>query len=248
MNCQWKRLSKGNRDPIRMFCFPYSGGTAQVFLPLARVMPQGVGVYALELPGRGRRFRENLPESLSFMVDESMEGIIPLVGTGDFMFFGHSLGGLIAFELARNLRYSGLPLPRHLFLSGVRAPHIPRREEPMHDLPHDAFVEKLRQMGGTPDEVLENQELLELMVPILRKDFQIYETYRYNAETALECPITAFGGIHDRYAKPDDVNGWSEHTNRLFSSYMLDGGHFFINSHLKDVRDIILKTLTLHKP
>lgn len=243
MNHAWIRLSKPGADMLRLFCFPYSGGTAHIFRPVVDLLPQGLGVYAFELPGRGRRFNEPLLATLPAMVEEALAGMFTLLGQSESLFFGHSLGGLLAFEVARELRRRRLPLPRHLFVSGIRAPQVPKREENAHTLPQDAFVGKLKEMGGTPQAILENREMLELMLPILRKDFQAYETYTYVPEPPLPCPITAFGGTHDPFVTADDVQQWSMHTNALFTSRMFDGDHFFIHERFGEIADAISQAL-----
>ena len=139
-------------------------------------------------------------------------------------------------------------MPRNMFISGTRAPQQPWCGPTYYDMPYDEFVKNLKELGGVPDDVLKNREMMEIMVPILRKDFQMYETYKYKNEVPLDCPITIFGGIHDRSIAAEDVEGWSEQTTLLFSKHMLDGGHLFILSHLKDIIDIIIKTLALNRP
>ncbi len=245
MNQPWIRLSKEGEEAVRMFCFPYSGGSAQAFLPFAEKLPLHVAVYAYEMPGRGRRFQDSLAESLNFLVNEAVDGLLSFQDNCRFVFFGHSLGGIISFETARELRRRKMPLPMHLYVSAKRAPHIPLTEPPVSKLPHDEFVEKLKVLGGTPDEILANQEILELMVPILQNDFKMFETYVYQQEPPLECPITAFGGLQDKFVTPDDIQKWSEHTERLFTRHVFNGRHFFIQSHFDEVIDIILKTLTM---
>ncbi|MDY6934985.1 MAG: thioesterase domain-containing protein [Spirochaetota bacterium] len=247
MSHPWKRLSlKSNEENIDMFCFPYSGGTAQVFLPFARSLPVSMGLYALEMPGRGRRFRENLPDSISSVVDEAIHGLIPLLDTKEYVLFGHSLGSLIAFETARVLKGKGSHMPMHIFVSGARSPQTPMRDELIHYLPDDDFVNKLKKIGGTPQEVLQNKEMLELLIPMLRNDFRMYEVYKYEEDEPLGCPITAIGGLQDKRVTSDDVEGWSVHTSVSFTKHMLNGDHFIIHTHLKDIIDIIINTLA-HK-
>lgn len=246
MSNAWIRFSDSRDSSIRMFCFPYAGGGAQIFQPLGKMVPRGVDVFALELPGRGRRFRERLLGDMDSIVNDAMKGILPLLGN-DFIFFGHSLGGLIAFELVRKLRRKRFSLPRHLFVSGVVAPQIPNNEPPVCNLPHDAFIKKLKEMGGTPPDVFDNEELLELMIPMLRSDFQVYETYKYVSEAPLECPITVFGGARDKIVKPKYIKEWSRQTSILFSHHILNSGHFFIHTHLSDILDVITRTITLER-
>ncbi len=247
MTQSWIRLSKPGEDALRLFCFPYSGGMAQVFRPFTRLLPQGVGVYAFELPGRGRRFTDTPLTSISAMVKEVLNGMIPLHGHNS-IFFGHSLGGILAFELARELRRQSLPMPRHLFVSGMRAPHISRREGKIYNLPDDAFIGKLMEMGGTPGEILENKEMLALVLPSLRKDFEAYDTYVHTPELPLPCPITAFGGTLDTFVTADDIKQWSIHTKLIFASQMFDGDHFFINERFTEIAATVSKALALMQP
>jgi medium-chain acyl-[acyl-carrier-protein] hydrolase len=245
----WISFSKTQTPMMKLFCVPYSGGGAQVYMPFAPLLPPAMALYALELPGRGRRFTDKLLESVSSMVREAVDGILPLIGGSPaYAVFGHSLGGIVAFETVRELRRRKAPMPRHLFVSGVRAPQVPKREGTAYDLPHDQFVQKLVEMGGTQEEILANREMLELMVPILRMDFKAYETYRYTEDRPLECPVTALGGSLDTFVLPADVEQWSLHTGGAFAHTTLDGGHFFIHPRMKDVTDIIRSKVMAPRP
>ncbi len=243
----WIKLTKAGSEGVKIFCFPYSGGSAQVFLPFTENLPNGMGLHAFEMPGRGRRFRDDLLETMPAMVKEAVDGVIPLMQNSVSLFLGHSIGGIIAFETARELRRRHLPLPLHLFVSGARAPQLPQREETLYDLPFDDFVHKLKTLGGTPDEILENREMLEIIVPILKKDFQVFETHTYEREPPLDCPITAFGGSGDKFFKAADFEAWADQTSVLFAKHMLDGGHFIIHSHAADILNIMIQTVTLHR-
>lgn len=247
MTQPWIRLSKEGKDVFKLFCFPYSGGMAQVFRPFSNLLPQGVGVYGFELPGRGRRFTDTPLTSIYAMIKEALNGITPLHGNNS-MFFGHSLGGILAFELARELRRQHLPIPRQLFVSGIRAPHVPRREGKIYNLSDKDFIGKLMEMGGTPMEILENKEMLDLVLPSLRKDFQAYDTYVHTPELPLSCPITAFGGSMDTFVTADDVKQWAMHTNILFTSRMFEGDHFFIHEQFSEIAVMISKAFSLIQP
>jgi medium-chain acyl-[acyl-carrier-protein] hydrolase len=233
---------------VQIFCFPYSGGSAQLFQAFARMMPPSVGVYALEMPGRGRRFLDKPHNTMQSQVQEAVTGLSGIPKGQEVLFFGHSLGGLIAFETARELRRESLPLPRHIFVSAIRAPQVPRREQNIHTLSDDKFVGKLRDMGGTPKEILDNKEMLDLMLPILRKDFKLYETYAFQDEKPLACPITAYGGTEDKDVTRADIEAWAVHTSSIFTSHMLKGGHFFIHDQYPTVANTILKILSRHRP
>jgi medium-chain acyl-[acyl-carrier-protein] hydrolase len=147
-----------------------------------------------------------------------------------FVFFGHSLGALMCFELARQLRRQGRPGPLHLFIAGRKAPQIRRREASISDLPDDAFIEELRAFQGTPEEVLRNSELMHLFLPLLRADFAIYESYIYTPEAPLKCSISAFGGIDDCKVGMSDLLAWKDQTASAFTLRMFLGDHFFLSS------------------
>ena len=147
-----------------------------------------------------------------------------------FVLFGHSMGALVSFELVRLLRKQYGISPVHLFVSGRRAPQIPNPNLPTYTLPEPAFLAELRRLNGTPEAVLENAELLQLLLPIVRADFEVVETYIYQAELPLECPITAFGGLSDAETKINELKAWANQTTAAFSLQMLIGDHFFLYS------------------
>jgi medium-chain acyl-[acyl-carrier-protein] hydrolase len=147
------------------------------------------------------------------------------------------MGARISFELARFLRRHNLPQPKHLFVSASRGPHIPRRDEDIHTLPDREFLAEIKKLGGTPDEVLQNEELMELFLPILRADFTLLETYKCRPEPPLACPISAYCGTEDTEVSEEDMAGWQEETNSTFKLVMILGNHFFIHSQ----RDLLLK-------
>jgi medium-chain acyl-[acyl-carrier-protein] hydrolase len=147
-----------------------------------------------------------------------------------FAFFGHSMGALVSFELARILRKKYDLSPVHLFVSGRRTPQVPDPDPPIHTLPEPEFLDELRRYNGTPESVLENAELMQLFLPTLRADFAVLETYVYTPEPLLNCPITAFGGLEDWKASCEDLEAWREQTNADFSLQMFPGDHFFVHS------------------
>ncbi|PKL35312.1 MAG: putative thioesterase [Spirochaetae bacterium HGW-Spirochaetae-1] len=235
MGNQWIDFTRSTGYSATLFCFPYSGGSAQVFLNLPRYFSPAVRIMAFEPPGRGRRFVDTLAGSLEDLVNDAFRDFDDLSGGKPFYFFGHSLGGLTAFVMAERLKSTNLPMPGHLFVSGVRAPNVPRREGNTHDLPFDDFVEKLKEMGGTPQEIMDNREMLEIMVPILKSDFRCYETYRPGEPEPLPCPISALGGSADQFVLPADIEQWSLYTGSRFSSRIFSGGHFFLHTDMKNV-------------
>src|SRR5262249_4812265 len=151
----------------------------------------------------------------------------------------HSMGAAIAFELARELRQRGRPQPLHLFVSGRRAPHLPAREEPIHALPEAEFMAKLRELNGTPEEVLQHEELMKLLLPILRADVGVNENYEYTEGEPVQAGISAFGGIGDEDVLREDVEGWRQHTAGRFRARMFPGDHFFIHGN----KDLVLEAV-----
>ena len=147
-----------------------------------------------------------------------------------FAIFGHSLGALVGFELARQLRRQYGVSPARLFVSAGCAPQIPRRNSPIHTLPAKEFLAELRRLNGMPKEVLEHEELMDIVIPLLRADFALYETYVYSAEPPLNCPISAFGGFQDSKVTRSDLEAWRDQTTGAFSMRMLPGDHFFLNT------------------
>jgi surfactin synthase thioesterase subunit len=224
---------------LRIFCFPYAGGGASIFRGWTASLPADLEVCPVQLPGRESRLREAPFTQSEPMVNAVADALQPYFNL-PFVFFGHSMGAAIAFELTRELRRRGQPQPAHLFVAGRRAPHLPAREEPIHSLPEPEFLLKLRELNGTPEEVLQHDELMRLLLPILRADFGVNETYTFTAEEPLEAGISAFGGLGDEDVNREDVEAWKEHTRGRFRARMLPGDHFFINS----AKDLVLESIS----
>ncbi len=223
------RSVRATTPRVRLFCFPYAGGGATVFRDAAEYLPDHIEICAVHLPGRPPRMRDapiaRLPDIVTAMIPAVRSALnLP------FALLGHSMGGLLAFELTRTLRREGVPAPLHLFVSACRAPQLPPLESPAHSLPDAAFIERLRNLGGTPEETLNNPELIGLFLPTLRADFAVSETYIHTPEPPLNCPISAFGGIDDLKVPWQDLAAWQVQTSGPFHIDMLPGGHFFLNS------------------
>lgn len=213
----------------RLFCFPYSGAAASIYYPWADVMPSSVEICPVQMPGHGTRLAEGLLTRLGPLVEAVADGLTAYADK-PFAFFGHSMGALLSFELARALRKMGRPGPIHIFASGHQAPHLPDRNPPLHALPEDALLDKLRELNGTPEDVLKHAELRQLVLPILRADFAVCETYRYTEEPPLACPISAFGGLGDAFVDREELQGWQAQTTAAFSLRMFPGDHFYLNT------------------
>jgi len=166
---------------------------------------------------------------LAPMVEALAQTIGPLLDK-PFAFFGHSLGALVGFELARQLRRQSGVQPVRLFVSADRAPQLPHRDRPIHALPDGELLQELRRLNGIPGKVLEEAELMQIMLPVLRADFAVYETYVYSTEPPLNCPISTFGGLQDQRVSRGDLEAWRDQTSGSFSLRMFPGDHFFWNA------------------
>jgi len=228
---RWLTYFKRNpKASLRLFCFPYAGGNAGVYRSWAGKLPANVEMIAIQLPGRGNRRQEKPLSSLTELVE--LLGVA-LAGSLNepFVFFGHSMGALVAFELARLLRREGRALPRHMFISGRSAPQLNRCHRLLYNLPESELLQELKQLEGTPRELLEHPELMEMMLPILRSDFSICDTYDYAEAAPLACPISAFGGFQDVDVPRQNLEAWREQTSSSFSLRMLAGNHFFLQTN-----------------
>jgi medium-chain acyl-[acyl-carrier-protein] hydrolase len=233
---------------LRLFCFPYSGGGAAVFRGWGDAMPS-VEVCAVQPPGRETRMREAPLTRMGPLVDGVMGAIRPLLDERPYALFGHSLGALAAFEVARAQRRAGGPMPRHLIASGCPAPRLHAGHTAIHgDTPihtHDdaQLMNELRQFEGTPEELLKNDELMMLVLPLLRADFAVYETYAWTEEPPLDVPLTVLGGLEDPDATREELEGWRAETTKAFVLRMFRGNHFFINERRTEVLAAVLQDL-----
>ncbi|WP_053375081.1 thioesterase II family protein [Paenibacillus sp. FJAT-27812] len=223
---------------LRLFCFPYAGGGASIYREWQKHFPKNIEVCAVQLPGRESRGLESPIHSLDQIVNAIAEEIQPLLAM-PFAFFGHSMGALIAFETARQLTRKYKRIPDHLFVSGRSAPHLTHRYRKLHLLPDDELKNELRQLNGTPDAVLQNNELMDLLLPRLRADFEVCETYTYSVDMPIHCPITAYGGLDDHAVSMESLAAWKEHTSYHADLKMFEGDHFFLhNEQQKLAQDV----------
>jgi len=228
-NSWFVTLKPNPRARLRLFCFPYAGSGVMIYHNWAEQLPSDVEVYLARLPGREGRLREAPLTRLTQLVHLLNAEIRPLLNK-PFAFFGHSMGAVIAFELARILRRESGIEPQHLFISGRRAPQLPRDEPITYHLPETEFIEAVRNLNGTPTEVLDHPELMNLMIPLLRADFEVCQTYSYVPGAPLSCDMTIFGGLQDPDVPRESLVGWSEQTTGACSVRMLPGDHFFLHS------------------
>jgi len=224
---------------VRLFCFPYAGAGASAFFRWSRDLAPPIAVHAIQLPGREGRLAEPLISDAGQMVREILAAIEPLLDR-PYAFFGHSMGTVLAFEVARQLRSNP---PLRLFVAGREAPHIEHGGTPLHRLPDAEFLaETVRRYDGIPPAILAEPDLVSLFTPILRADLTAIETYRYVDGPKLSCGITALHGKEDR-GRPEEMRAWSAHTEGQFEYGEIPGGHFFIQTAREQVLDVIRQAL-----
>jgi len=226
---KWLSVPRPKPDAaLRVFCFPFAGGAAHAYFAWTKRLTADVELCLVELPGRGRRIAEEPVPQLNSLVSEITAVLLPLMAEKPFALYGHSMGALILFEVARQLRRSGGPTPIGLLPSAGRAPQFRKADRRRHELPQDEFVKILKLLNGTPPEVFDDDELLNMVIPALRADFSVCDTYEYQSEPPLDCPIIAFGGEGDEAVHKELIAGWSEQTTRRFEQHECSGDHFFI--------------------
>jgi surfactin synthase thioesterase subunit len=225
--------------PVQLLCLPHAGAGASAYASWPQALEEA-DVLIAQLPGRERRIAEPMPDDLGEIADELHEALPP--SDKPLVIFGHSLGALLGFELARRLRRAADTRLRRLVVSGCRAPGQVGGGT-CHRLDDGDLVEELRDLGGTPEEVLEDQELLELLLPTVRADFSLAEEYVPHEEQPLDVPIVALAGVADADAPPSAVDAWRHETTQAFRSHAVPGGHFFVASERSTVFALVRAVL-----
>lgn len=231
------RFSSGESPRLRLFCFSYAGSGASIFRGWADALPPDVDVWAAQLPGRETRVAEQPLRRMPPLVDALQEAITDHLDV-PYVFFGHSMGALVAFELTRRLRAAGEPVPAQLFLGAFRAPQLPNPNIRIYHLP-DEVLKTVLLKEGTPQQVLENEELMKALLPTLRADFELCDTYEYTEQTPLEMPVCVLGGHQDVRVGRSDLDPWADQCAGPFRIAMVPGSHFFLHS----AQDLVLAEL-----
>ncbi|MBY0574147.1 MAG: alpha/beta fold hydrolase [Undibacterium sp.] len=228
---------------MRLYCFSYAGGSASNYASWHADLDPAIEICAIELPGRGSRFGE-MPQSSLTILTATLAKVIAAHVNLPFAFFGHSLGGLLSFEVARYLQQHYAISPLHLFVSGASAPQHRDTSKKLHLLEDASLIEELKDYNGTPPEVLAHRELMELLLPMIRADFALVGDYEYRVMPLLEIPITVLMGTEEAKVEDDKVNGWSKETSAECTIAWFEGDHFFIHPQRKAVLDCIRKELS----
>ena len=234
-------------DKITLFCFPFAGGGASTYNNWVKMLDERYTVCPIQLPGREDRIAESPYYDMNAMLNDLESEIMDNID-GKFAFWGHSMGGKIAYELEKRLEKKN-KIAEWLFISASRAPCFPETD-PIHGLPDLDFKHKLSKFDGTPKEIMENDDLLDFFLPMLRADFTMDETYCGDTSVKLQCPVSAFAGDCDKEATEKEMKAWSNYTKNEFEYRVFHGSHFYIKENeipvLKAVADT-LKRITKRK-
>lgn len=234
-------LNRPAKPRATLYAFPHAGAGAAAF----RLWPGDVGdelaIRAIQLPGRENRLAEPPLTDFAAVVSALLPELLA-EARPPYLFFGHSLGALLAFEIAREFRAASHPLPDHLLVSGRKAPDIP--EEPSDadwlGMPEPQLIARLKSMGGTPDAVFAHPDLLALVLPAVRADLTLVQTYHYQPGSPLPIPLTVLGGRHDSHTTPATLAGWERQTESRCTQRFFEGDHFFTISAREEVTALVL--------
>jgi medium-chain acyl-[acyl-carrier-protein] hydrolase len=226
---------------LRLFCLPYAGGGASIFKNWGDALPDSIEVCAIQLPGREDRIAETPFRRVEQLLPVLLDRLRPYLDRR-IAFFGHSMGAFLSYELALALTEENRA-PAHLIVSGQRAPHLPLSRPESYHLSDTDFCERLRSLNGTPASVLAEPELLSMILPLLRSDFEMSETYQRVPKTRLDCPIQVFGGDRDEEVDRAGLEAWQKTTSAPVKIEILPGDHFFLQSLTDALLEMVERTL-----
>jgi len=225
---------------INLVCLPFAGGNKYSYRPLFTESSNVFNTTTLEYPGRGTRIFEELTADIDVLVNDLFNQLKPILSKGNYAIYGHSLGGLLAYLLAVKIRENNYDLPKHIFITGASGPAAASRQtKKFHLYPHKEFIDEVVILGGMPDEILQDNAMLEFLEPILRNDFKVSETYIHKAAEPLNIPITVITGT-DEDLKTEEVLLWQNESIPAVDFIQLEGDHFFIMQH----RAFIINAIT----
>ncbi|MBE5096681.1 thioesterase [Bacillus thuringiensis] len=224
---------------IVLFCLPYAGGSESIYANWKKYLDPSIELHAIKLSGRGKRFNESLYSSLDKAIEDIYSQIKPYLHK-PFIFFGHSMGSLLAYELAYKVKQLNGVNPFHMFLSGGKTPQgYANENKKIHLFPNEEFKNEIKQMGGTPQEILDNPELLDIFIPILKSDFKIIENYIFSSDNfKFDCNITVLHGRKDDISE-EEILRWKLYTKKNCNIVPFEGGHFFINECTESIVKLI---------
>ncbi|MFD9396574.1 thioesterase II family protein [Streptomyces sp. NPDC060000] len=231
-----RRFREAPEAPVRLVCLPHAGGSATFFFPLAEELSPQVEVLAVQYPGRQDRYREPCVNDMTELVERTLEALLPWTGR-PLALLGHSMGATVAFEVARRMEAEGIA-PRALLASGRRAPTCAPGTG-IAALDDRSLLAELELLHGTDARLFEDEELLRMVMPAIRSDYEALEGYRYQPGPALACPVVALAGDSDRRVSLEQARAWSDVADAAFELRVFGGGHFFLSERTTEVADVV---------
>jgi surfactin synthase thioesterase subunit len=237
-----RRYHQGPPDRMRLICFPHAGGSASFFFPLSRALSPVAEVLAVQYPGRQERHTEKPVPSVHRLAD-TITAVLGAEPDRPTVMFGHSMGATLAFEVAHRLERDFDRSPVHLVVSGRRAPDRVRGPY-FHQLGDEAIIAELRGLSGTDDRLLDDPDVLRMIMPAVRSDYEAIDTYRVVPGTTVRCPLTVLTGDADPHVTADEAQAWRTVTTGPSDVHTFSGGHFFLTEHVDDILDLLRPMLT----
>ncbi|TCO70415.1 thioesterase II family protein [Marinisporobacter balticus] len=237
------QAKQGGINKIKLFCLPYAGGSATIYWQWKKYMHSSIQICPVEMAARGSRFSEPFYKDMAAAVEDLLSQIVDSLDGSQYAFFGHSMGSLIVYELVHALKAFGYEEPQHIFFSGRYPPHIIDNEK-LHLLHDDEFMKEIFKYGGFTQQDVQEKELLDFLLPILKEDYKLLSTYNYKPkDSKFGCDITILNGLQDDAAMKFNPEEWKDYTNKKCLFYTFEGGHFFIKETAKEVVEIINHTI-----
>jgi len=239
---RWVHYRLPRPDPaIRLFCIPHAGAGASAFVAWRDGFPDWIEVCPVQLPGRENRYGEPLPDDIRTLAAVLAEALKPLLDR-PVALFGHSMGAMIAYELAAHWAAEGGPVPRHLFLSGCLPPHRMERLNPPAGEEDAELLDLLRSYNGMDPALLGAEEFVRFILPVFRQDLRLVDSFaRHPDRPPLSCPVTVCSGIADPIVDPELAAEWETYAGGGFQLRLFDGDHFY----LRDGRDELIGHIRL---
>ncbi|MEV8533614.1 alpha/beta fold hydrolase [Streptomyces sp. NPDC051211] len=240
---RWIRRFHGSgASPARLLCFPHAGGAAGFYFPLSQALDPDVEVLAVQYPGRQDRHREPGIDEVHALADAIVTALLPLLDDRPLALFGHSMGAVVGYEVARRLEHEAGAPAALLFASGRRAPSR-HREEWAHLLDDEGLAGELRLLGGTDGELLGDPDLLRMVLPAVRVDYKAIETYRHRPGPELGCPVAVLVGAADDRVTLDEAADWCRHTTGGHTLDVFPGGHFYLTGIMQEIAALVAERL-----
>ncbi|MBC9795251.1 thioesterase II family protein [Sinomicrobium weinanense] len=230
-------------NTFKIICFPYAGGSKYSYRVLQTVFPSHVALFPIDYPGRGARIKENLNTSLEAIAEDAFNTILPELHKGPYAIYGHSMGALVGYLVTRKIVEHGLSAPAHLFITGRSGPAAPKNREPLHGLPRDRFLEKVKELGGLPGEICDNADLMDFFEPVLRADFKALETFNYTPKGPIDIPVSVIIGLQESITTKD-ARAWEQETTAPLDLRQFPGNHFFIFDHPQHIAEWMVRKIS----